>query len=116
MLIAVGTPAADHQLAALDASRDLADLAAGRDVVVTGRELGPVVAAVKEQIGGLVVTGGATAREVMEALGERTISLAGEVEPGVPYGRLGGGLPIVTKAGGFGGPATLEACRCHLHR
>jgi uncharacterized protein YgbK (DUF1537 family)/GNAT superfamily N-acetyltransferase len=106
VLIAVGSPEAAHQVAAI---------AASDDIVLTGEDLGPAVAARRDEIGGLVVTGGATARAVMEALEERTITLAGEVEPGVPVGRLGSGLPIVTKAGGFGGPATLEACRLHLH-
>jgi GNAT superfamily N-acetyltransferase len=105
VLIAVGSPEAAHQVAAIDDSDG---------IVLTGRDLGPAVAARRGEIGGLVVTGGATARDVMEALEERTIALAGEVEPGVPVGRLGSGLPIVTKAGGFGGPATLEVCRRYL--
>jgi 4-hydroxythreonine-4-phosphate dehydrogenase len=40
----------------------------------------------------------------------------GEVEPGVPLGVADTPrpLPIVTKAGAFGGPATLVRCRSAL--
>jgi uncharacterized protein YgbK (DUF1537 family) len=45
--------------------------------------------------------------------GAEGIRLEAEVEPGVPFGRLlggvGDGLAVVTKSGGFGGPDTL-AC------
>ncbi|WP_374713657.1 four-carbon acid sugar kinase family protein [Symbiobacterium terraclitae] len=60
---------------------------------------------------GLVVTGGDTAAMVLTGLGADGIDLVGEVEPGVPAGRLAGGemdgLPVVTKAGGFGGRDAL---------
>jgi uncharacterized protein YgbK (DUF1537 family) len=65
------------------------------------------------------LTGGETAYSVCRALGSAAIALAGELEPGVPVGVLldgpYGGLTVVTKAGGFGDPETLqrlyEACR-----
>jgi D-threonate/D-erythronate kinase len=58
---------------------------------------------------GLVLTGGATAVGVARRLGASGIGLAGEVEAGVPIGALIGPnpYPVVTKAGGFGGPDTL---------
>ena len=58
---------------------------------------------------GLVLTGGATAVGVAQRLGASGIRLAGEVETGVPIGVLIGPspYPVVTKAGGFGGPDTL---------
>jgi uncharacterized protein YgbK (DUF1537 family) len=58
---------------------------------------------------GLVLTGGATAVGVARGLGASGIRLEGEVEPGVPIGALIGPrpYPVVTKAGGFGGPDTL---------
>jgi D-threonate/D-erythronate kinase len=58
---------------------------------------------------GLVLTGGATAVEVARRLGASGIRLEGEVETGVPMGALIGPrpYPVVTKAGGFGGPDTL---------
>ena len=59
--------------------------------------------------GGLVLTGGATAAGVARRLGATGIELEGEVEAGVPVGALIGPdpYPVVTKAGGFGGPDTL---------
>lgn len=58
---------------------------------------------------GLVLTGGATAVGVARRLGASGISLEGEVEKGIPRGTLIGPspYPVVTKAGGFGGPDTL---------
>jgi uncharacterized protein YgbK (DUF1537 family) len=58
---------------------------------------------------GLVLTGGATAVGVARRLGASGIRLEGEVETGVPMGALIGPrpYPVVTKAGGFGGPDTL---------
>jgi D-threonate/D-erythronate kinase len=59
--------------------------------------------------GGLVLTGGATAAGVARRLGAIGIELEEEVEAGVPVGALIGPdpYPVVTKAGGFGGPDTL---------
>ena len=55
------------------------------------------------------MTGGATAVGVARRLGATGILLGGEVEAGVPVGTLIGPrpYPVVTKAGGFGGPDTL---------
>ncbi|MHB9092750.1 MAG: nucleotide-binding domain containing protein, partial [Chloroflexota bacterium] len=70
--------------------------------------LGPVVAgAVRPgDWAGIVMTGGDTAVSVCAALGAGTLEIEGEVEPGVPYGRLLegalAGQLVVTKAGGFG--------------
>jgi 4-hydroxythreonine-4-phosphate dehydrogenase len=57
---------------------------------------------------GIVATGGETARAVLEALGEKTGWVIGEVEMAMPLlvtdeGHLG----LVTKAGSFGGPPSL---------
>jgi D-threonate/D-erythronate kinase len=61
--------------------------------------------------GGVVLTGGATARLVCVRLGVRAVRLTGELAPGVPRGVLVGGVwdgtEVVTKAGGFGGPSLL---------
>ncbi|MDH0863332.1 four-carbon acid sugar kinase family protein [Mitsuaria sp. GD03876] len=62
---------------------------------------------------GLVVTGGDTARRVVDQLDAATLDLAGEVEAGVPFGVLhlpGRSIPFATKAGGFGLPSTLLRC------
>jgi uncharacterized protein YgbK (DUF1537 family) len=61
--------------------------------------------------GAVVLAGGATARRVCERLGALGLRLAGELSPGVPIGRMVGGVwddvLVVTKAGGFGTPTTL---------
>ena len=58
---------------------------------------------------GLVLTGGSTAVRVARRLGASGIRLQGEVETGIPVGTLTGPrpYPVVTKAGGFGGPDSL---------
>ncbi|MCL4464604.1 MAG: hypothetical protein M1401_15195 [Chloroflexi bacterium] len=75
--------------------------------------LGPVVAeaVARHQWSGLVMTGGDTAISLCEALGANALEIEGEVEPGVPCGRLLqgplAGLLVVTKAGGFGSPEAI---------
>ena len=76
--------------------------------------LGELAGAVKRcilQAGGLVISGGDTARAVLGALGAEALVIRGALEPGVPVctieGGMADGLPLVTKAGGFGGPDTL---------
>jgi uncharacterized protein YgbK (DUF1537 family) len=82
--------------------------ASGEAVVET---LAGVVGRLSEErlFGGLVMTGGATAVGVARRLGATGVELEGEVEAGVPVGALIGPnpYPVVTKAGGFGGPDTL---------
>ncbi len=61
----------------------------------------------------LVLGGGDSARAILGDLEATAIRLEGEVLPGIPWGRiLGGaadGVPVVTKAGGFGTEETLVA-------
>lgn len=63
------------------------------------------------RVAGLVLTGGEVAAAVLGAAGARGLWLAGELAPGLPLGNLDGGrfggLPVATKAGGFGGPEAL---------
>ncbi|KJS87621.1 MAG: hypothetical protein JM58_03680 [Peptococcaceae bacterium BICA1-8] len=60
----------------------------------------------KVRISGLMVTGGATALQLLEATNAEGIEVEEEIEPGVPIGKIVGGildgLSIITKAGGFG--------------
>ncbi|MGI6225719.1 MAG: four-carbon acid sugar kinase family protein [Peptococcales bacterium] len=60
----------------------------------------------KVQIAGLMVTGGATALQLLEGTQAFGIEVSEEIEPGVPIGKIVGGicdgLKIITKAGGFG--------------
>jgi uncharacterized protein YgbK (DUF1537 family) len=62
---------------------------------------------------GLVLTGGDMAMAVGRALGAEAIWLQGELQPGIPWGYwVGGivpGMPVVTKAGGFGQDDALTA-------
>ena len=63
-----------------------------------------------------MLTGGDTALAVCRALGASALWLDGEIERGMPRGRLADGphegLSVVTKAGGFGGgDALLRAVR-----
>lgn len=63
------------------------------------------------QAAGVVATGGDGASAVLQALGAGGIALVDEVTGGMPLGTLTGGpaagLPVVTKAGGFGTPDVL---------
>ncbi|HHT35652.1 MAG: four-carbon acid sugar kinase family protein [Candidatus Wallacebacter cryptica] len=62
-------------------------------------------------LAGLVIFGGDTAVAAAGRLGAAGIAIIGEVEPFIPLGRLIGGsrsgLPVVTKAGGFGSDELL---------
>jgi uncharacterized protein YgbK (DUF1537 family) len=72
----------------------------------------------EHQLGGLILTGGDTARAVCHAAGVTGIDLFGEVEPGMPLGRLIGQiqLPAVTKAGAFGSDEALVHARKRLQQ
>ena len=74
--------------------------------------MGQVVAGVlqeQNQISGLVLTGGDTAKAVSRNIEVNGVLLYREVEKGIPLGRLIGKyeLPVVTKAGAFGSPEAL---------
>jgi uncharacterized protein YgbK (DUF1537 family) len=71
-------------------------------------------------VSGLFLSGGDVAWEVCRRLGFSSISVLGEVEPGVPAGVAerdeGRGVRIVTKAGGFGtGDVILKSLPFLLH-
>jgi len=68
-------------------------------------------------LAGLVLTGGETARAVLLAAGAHSFTVLGELDPGVVLSRVPalGELPLVTKAGAFGEPATLDRARRTLH-
>lgn len=61
--------------------------------------------------GGLFLCGGDTALMVCRKLGVRAIELVGEIAPGIPMGRLVGGVAdghaVITKSGGFGDATIL---------
>ena len=79
--------------------------------------LSDLVARCSEFLGGLVATGGETARAMLDALEIDRLRLLGEVEAGVPFSvadRWVRPLPVITKAGAFGTPETLIRCRLFL--
>ena len=81
--------------------------------------LGRIVVRGTDFAGGLVATGGETARAVLDTWDIARLRIAGEVEAGVPFSIAEGwqrALPVVTKAGGFGDPETLVRCREFLQR
>jgi D-threonate/D-erythronate kinase len=63
------------------------------------------------ELRGMVLSGGDTAEVVAHSLNADGIELFGEIAPGVVWGRLIGGraagLPVATKAGGFGSDESL---------
>jgi uncharacterized protein YgbK (DUF1537 family) len=69
------------------------------------------------ELAGVVLTGGETARAVLLAAGAHSFTVLGELDPGVVLSRVPalGNLPLVTKAGAFGEPATLDRARRTLH-
>lgn len=88
-----------------------ADLSQGR---VLAQALARLIEPCSNLIGALVLTGGETAREVLDILGVKRLRLMGEVEPGLPISVAEGGkakLPVLTKAGAFGTPKSLVRCR-----
>jgi 4-hydroxythreonine-4-phosphate dehydrogenase len=77
--------------------------------------LAELVAPQADYLGALVLTGGETARAVLERLRVQGLWMIGELEPGVPVSLAqGSGIPVVTKAGAFGDEATLHRCRVAL--
>lgn len=54
----------------------------------------------------MLLTGGATAEAILDALHISLLTVEGEVLPGMPYCQ-GGGKVIITKSGGFGEPGAL---------
>ncbi len=102
-------------------------LASGSDVAVTirgeevnfqeGAQLAAALAALiashLSRAGGLIVTGGETARAILHRTGISRLRMQGEIEPGAPIGVSIGDItiPVITKAGAFGDNATLKRCR-----
>jgi uncharacterized protein YgbK (DUF1537 family) len=85
--------------------------AARKRIMVELSELtGKIIAST--QIGALVLCGGETAQSVLSRLEVKAIDIQGEIKAGFPCGILiggiGNGLPILSKAGGFGDRETLK--------
>jgi uncharacterized protein YgbK (DUF1537 family) len=74
--------------------------------------------AIRNQVGGMVLTGGDVAAAVCAALGATALWLGGEIYAGQPWGALASGdvpgLPVATKAGSFGRDDALLTCVAYL--
>jgi uncharacterized protein YgbK (DUF1537 family) len=69
------------------------------------------------KVDGLVLTGGHTARVVLDALGIASFTVGGEVEPGIPWATVAEpAISLITKAGGFGDDDSLRRAVEFLHR
>jgi D-threonate/D-erythronate kinase len=114
IVFAVGSPSQRSQEQAVA----LKEAGVGNDMVLMGEAeaLAEVIAGMREQIGGLVLTGGETARAVLSRLGIAALRVVGEVETGVPILAAASSrqLAVVTKAGDFGDRETLLRCRAAL--
>lgn len=75
--------------------------------------------ALTSELAGLILTGGDTAREVCAALGIAELEIIAEVESGIPGSRVSNGafagLPVVTKAGGFGSQQAFARALGWIH-
>jgi uncharacterized protein YgbK (DUF1537 family) len=120
-------PSVDSRSRAID--RAEMQMAAGRNVVfairgaptvqashVLIRSIAATVAPLLQRAATLVLTGGDTARAVLECLGVQRLDVFGEFEPGISVSRCSS-LPqtrIVIKAGAFGDPSTLRRVFAHF--
>jgi 4-hydroxythreonine-4-phosphate dehydrogenase len=80
--------------------------------------LARLAASVSSNIGALVASGGETARAVFESFSVTSFRLLGELERGIPVSVTENWLrplPVITKAGDFGGTNALLKCSQFLH-
>ncbi len=94
------------------ATLDAADITTREDPELCAA-LARSLASRAKDFGALVLTGGETARSVLEAMGVTGLRLIKEIEPGVPLSISIGAveMPVITKAGAFGDRETLLRCR-----
>lgn len=86
----------------------LAALVAKGNAAAVAAMLATTVRAIVDDYDALVLTGGETARAVVDALGVDHLRVLGEIEPGVVLSELPRrGQLLVTKSGAFGDPDTL---------
>jgi D-threonate/D-erythronate kinase len=70
----------------------------------------------KAEVLGLILTGGATGLVVCQKLGAGRASIVEEIEPGIPLLMLNTGIPVITKAGGFGVDDSLVQASQRMRR
>jgi uncharacterized protein YgbK (DUF1537 family) len=107
LVAAIGRPGKDVVVAAIDPEAPVDPAHGPRLTAALGQLIGPQLS----RFGALAATGGETARGILEAVGAHSLRLEREIEPGIPLSIVeGSGLPVVTKAGAFGGPLSLARC------
>jgi uncharacterized protein YgbK (DUF1537 family) len=107
LVAAIGRPGKDVVVAAIDPEAPVDPANGPRLAAALGQLIGPQLS----RFSALVATGGETARNLLEAVGVRSLLVERELEPGIPLSSLEGrGLPVVTKAGAFGSPQSLARC------
>lgn len=82
-----------------------------KDGLLFCKRLAALLAPAVRHAGGIIATGGETARALLTAAGASALRVVDEIEDGMPLleCRLQARtLPVVTKAGGFGQPASLH--------
>jgi uncharacterized protein YgbK (DUF1537 family) len=120
MLVVAGSPAAATRAQLERLGRSANDIVILSTPPTDERDVGEAAHAVADAVAtwaktrrprAVVLVGGATGRAVCDRLNVQGVRLIGEVSPGIPGGFLIGGewdgIPVVTKAGGFGSPDTL---------
>ncbi|MBP1960945.1 four-carbon acid sugar kinase family protein [Paenibacillus aceris] len=88
----------------------------GYDSTAVSNEISMILGAIAseimktEELQGVILTGGDTAKAVCKHLGVSSIQLVKEIEPGIPLGLLVREMPVwaVTKAGAFGNEYSLS--------
>jgi uncharacterized protein YgbK (DUF1537 family) len=116
----------EHELALKQALYAGIDVAVGSGAEFRDSTMGQLLSAAlalmvkpyADRIGGLVATGGESARAVLEAWGIHRLRLVSELEAGLACSVTEGWsglLPVLTKAGAFGTPQTLLNCWEFLH-
>jgi uncharacterized protein YgbK (DUF1537 family) len=104
---AIGRSGKDVVVAAIDPDAPVDPVNGPRLAAALGQLIGPQLS----RFSALVATGGETARNLLEAIGVRSLLVERELEPGIPLSSLeNNGLPVVTKAGAFGNPQSLARC------
>lgn len=75
------------------------------------KSVASLLAECKELISGLLLSGGDTGALVCRGVGAHSIAIEGEIETGLPWGMIEGGIfnnvRVVTKSGAFGTPDAL---------
>lgn len=111
------------QLARLDGATQRATNSQVFRVDPNDRDFVDQIVPTLRKVDGLVLTGGQTARMVLDALGIHQLTVGGEVEIGMPWATAildhdgeQRSITLVTKAGGFGDEAALVTAAEFLYR